>query len=327
MMRKIGMAAILALTAVTAPSMAIADDAKDAGPLAISNFNADLYFTNHYIFRGIANTNDPAIQGDINWVYNGWYLTAWSSNTNFSDSDVELDFYGGYRWSWSGFNFDVGGLYYTYPGDSCRKTKLTGGTGADAGNPAGVDAFGKSICPDADYGEFQGIVNYAFSDTFLSPSVTLKFQYSPDFYGSDSDAEHVEGDLALTIPTGPLGLGDLGFIATVGYQNVDGDESSGKRLCAPITAGTGDGSTSAACDAVLGNPAGTKYQDGYDYTWWRVGVNKTIDGFLVDISYYGTSETTSLKNFYFDNPGAEVNPRSLIEPHVVATISRNFTFP
>ncbi|HTT08524.1 MAG TPA: TorF family putative porin [Gammaproteobacteria bacterium] len=324
MMRKIGMAAILSLTAFTAPPMASADD---AGPLAISNFNADLYFTNQYMFRGISNTEGPAIQGDVNWTYNGWYLTAWGSNTKFNEDEVEIDAYGGYRWSWSGFNFDVGGLYYTFPGDSCHTTKLVGGTGADAGNPAGVDAFGKSVCPDADYGEFQGIVNYAFSDTFLSPSVTLKYDFSPDFYGSDGDAHAVEGDLALTVPTGPLGLGDLGFEAAVGYQTVDGDQSSGKRLCAPITAGTSDGSTSAACDTALGNPAGTKYQDGYDYTWWRVGVNKNIDGFLFDISYYATDETTSLKNFYFDNPAVKLNPRSLIEPHVVATVSHNFTFP
>ncbi|MGH8606701.1 MAG: TorF family putative porin [Gammaproteobacteria bacterium] len=50
-------------------------------------------------------------------TYNGFYLGVWASNTESSDANIEIDYYGGYRYTWSGITFDVTGLYYHYPGE------------------------------------------------------------------------------------------------------------------------------------------------------------------------------------------------------------------
>lgn len=87
--------------------------------------------TSDYLFRGVSQTNEePAIQGGIEYAAdNGFYVGAWGSSISWlsdlsSDdapisSDVELDGYLGYRGKFgdSKLGYDVGALYYWYPGD------------------------------------------------------------------------------------------------------------------------------------------------------------------------------------------------------------------
>jgi len=86
--------------------------------------------TSDYIFRGTTQTNqDPALQGGLEYAAeSGAYIGAWGSNVSWlSDlsspaapisSSLELDVYGGYRGKFNDtVSFDVGALYYWYPGD------------------------------------------------------------------------------------------------------------------------------------------------------------------------------------------------------------------
>ena len=84
--------------------------------------------TSDYLFRGITQTNEePALQGGIEYAHDGgFYAGIWGSSISWlSDADpdvssqVEIDGYAGYRSSFgdSGVGFDVGALYYWYPGD------------------------------------------------------------------------------------------------------------------------------------------------------------------------------------------------------------------
>ena len=60
---------------------------------------------------------------------NGFYLGNWNSMTNFIEpndskrANLEIDLYGGYKWSVGDFGFDVGALQYYYP--SATKANTT----------------------------------------------------------------------------------------------------------------------------------------------------------------------------------------------------------
>lgn len=85
--------------------------------------------TSDYVFRGVSQTNrDPAVQAGFEWSDAGFYAGAWGSNVSWlsdlsSDdaeisSSLELDAYAGYRGTLGeGVGFDVGAIYYWYPGD------------------------------------------------------------------------------------------------------------------------------------------------------------------------------------------------------------------
>ena len=125
------------------------------------NFSGAIYLMNDYRFQGISNSDGPAIQGSLDWTYNGFYLGVWGSNTEFSDAGIEIHYYGGYRWSWEGIGFDITGYYYSYPGE-------------DEDDFDEFDPFGGQ---DADYWEVHGGLGNTFS-TVLSPSVALHYYYS-----------------------------------------------------------------------------------------------------------------------------------------------------
>ena len=86
--------------------------------------------TSDYIFRGVSQTNqEPALQGGVEYAAeSGAYIGTWGSNVSWlSDlstpaapisSSLELDVYGGYRGKFNDtVSYDVGALYYWYPGD------------------------------------------------------------------------------------------------------------------------------------------------------------------------------------------------------------------
>jgi uncharacterized protein (TIGR02001 family) len=80
------------------------------------SFNAGV--VSDYIFRGISQTeHDPAIQGGVDWNHeSGFYLGSWASNVSFdSDSDIEVDLYGGATIPVTEqLSFDVGYIRYEY---------------------------------------------------------------------------------------------------------------------------------------------------------------------------------------------------------------------
>jgi len=89
-----------------------------------------------YIFRGLTQTNrKPALQGGFDYAHeSGFYAGTWLSNISWlkenlstaagnrgtygGGGSVEMDVYGGYKWSLpNDFVLDLGTLYYWYPGD------------------------------------------------------------------------------------------------------------------------------------------------------------------------------------------------------------------
>jgi uncharacterized protein (TIGR02001 family) len=121
------------LGALAAPSFVFAADAAPAPDLTVA-YNIGLY--SQYIFRGLTQTDrGPAVQGGVDLTHSsGFYLGAWASNISWlrdsylggdptynSGGHMELDIYGGYRYSFAnGLGIDVGALQYLYPGSRNR---------------------------------------------------------------------------------------------------------------------------------------------------------------------------------------------------------------
>lgn len=143
---------ITKLSAVTAVSLAAmcataarADEPAKAEPKPAFTTSGNLTFATNYVFRGLSQTNfKPAIQGTLEGAHESglyvglfgsnvsWYGDAWEEAAPGQNSAVfggatgqseaisnslEVDFYGGYRGKvGDAISYDVGGIYYYYPG-------------------------------------------------------------------------------------------------------------------------------------------------------------------------------------------------------------------
>jgi uncharacterized protein (TIGR02001 family) len=118
--------AALAVAAV-ASSAALAQAPAAAAPEPDLTLSANVGLFSNYVFRGITQTNEkPAVQGGFDLAHkSGFYLGTWASNVSWiSDltpgvsASMEWDFYGGYKGSLpADFGYDLGVLYYWYPGN------------------------------------------------------------------------------------------------------------------------------------------------------------------------------------------------------------------
>jgi uncharacterized protein (TIGR02001 family) len=158
------------LAGLAAP--AYAEDAK----LTLSG---SATFATDYMFRSISNTNQlPAVQPEIDLTYGKFYAYMWGSNTAFGEN-IEIDYGAGITPKWAGIDFNIAGLYYTYPGaddidyfelrTSAAHTfdKLT----LSIGNWWSPDNFGLGTQSDAiEFG-----ASYAFAGklfNFFTPSIS-----------------------------------------------------------------------------------------------------------------------------------------------------------
>ena len=68
------------------------------------------------MWRGFEQTDgDPAVFGGFDWSEeSGWYAGVWASTIDGADAEVDL--YGGYAFSDSGIDYDLGYILYLYPG-------------------------------------------------------------------------------------------------------------------------------------------------------------------------------------------------------------------
>jgi uncharacterized protein (TIGR02001 family) len=89
-------------------------------------FTGNVGIFSQYVFRGVSQTNEkPALQGGLDLAHkSGLYIGTWGSNVSWiSDADprvsasLEWDIYGGYKGSLpADFGYDLGFMYYYYPG-------------------------------------------------------------------------------------------------------------------------------------------------------------------------------------------------------------------
>lgn len=176
-----------------ATSSPILAQEKSAFP---GSFSANVSFTSEYYFRGLSQTDDaPALQGGFDYEVPlgkpvGLYLGAWGSNVDFNEgagvdgATVEIDYYGGLKGDIgdTGLSWDVGFIYYSYPG-------------ADS-----------SL--DYDFWEAQAALGYDFGVA----AVTASVNYSPDNFGDSGTAFYPKLAVEVPIP-GVKGLALSGHVA------------------------------------------------------------------------------------------------------------------
>jgi len=157
---------------------------------------ANLAVTSNYVFRGFSQVGayDPAVQGGVDASMGIAYAGAWASNVKYGNgTDAEVDLYGGIKPSYGGFNFDLGAIYYLYPGQPSKASLAYA---------------------DENYIEFKGAVSHAAGPLTLGAAV----YYSPDFTftpGVDADGVYYEGNASFSP------VENVTVSGAVGHQYID----------------------------------------------------------------------------------------------------------
>jgi len=164
---------------------------------------ASAAFTTDYVFRGISQTDEnPAVQASFDATYGIFYLGMWGTNVDFGGgpsgqdiANLEIDYYGGIAPTWNGISFDVGGIYYTYPG---------------AYDPGG----------EFDYFELKTGMSYTFGDAL---TVGATNYWAPEFFGETGDADALELTGEYVFASTLFNFFTPSVSGLVGWQWVEGD--------------------------------------------------------------------------------------------------------
>lgn len=160
------------------------------------DLSANVGFVSEYSFRGIAQSNEnPAVQGGFDVTHDsGLYAGVWGSNVNFNDGDeaqIEVDVYGGYSGSFKGLSYDVGLIYYAYPGANSS----------------------------LNYDFVEGALAVGYDFDVLSASASIN--YSPEYFGDSGDALYYAAAVDVPLPS------DFTLSAHIGYQEIDDNAAFG----------------------------------------------------------------------------------------------------
>ena len=140
-----------------------------------SPFTANVALTTDYVFRGISQSNEePTIQGGMDWTdaATGLYAGVWGSGVDFSDATTEMDAYGGMSGTVDDLTWDLGAIYYYYPGADDSK--------------------------NYDFWELAASVGYDFG--YMQTTASLNF--SPDYFASSGNSYYPAVNVTVPLPYG-----------------------------------------------------------------------------------------------------------------------------
>ena len=167
--------------------------------------SANVSFTTDYIWRGMTQSDGPAVQGGFDYeADSGCYAGFWGSNVNFNNGNgQELDYYAGYGFSLGDVGVDVGYITYDYP-DSDPDLKFEEiYLGFSIGDLGLTYASGQDEAPDyievsygigpvsisyGDYDEYgeNTLISYGFACGSYECGISL-YDFSDAGYGADED--------------------------------------------------------------------------------------------------------------------------------------------
>jgi len=193
----------LVATALSAGAAIAQTPAAPAAPASDHTFTGNVGIFSQYIFRGLTQTNrEPALQGGFDYSHSsGFYAGTWASKIswlkeNFSSvagtagqysggGSLEWDFYGGYKSNFgkSDFTYDLGLLYYYYPGTVAQGCTI-----------------GLVGCPKANTTELYGALGWKW--------ITAKYSHSIDnkTFGMPASRGTYYLDISADVPIGETGL-------------------------------------------------------------------------------------------------------------------------
>ena len=167
--------------------------------------SANVSFTTDYIWRGMTQSDGPAVQGGFDYeADSGFYAGFWGSNVNFNNGNgQELDYYAGYGFSLGDVGVDVGYITYDYP-DSDPDLKFEEiYLGFSIGDLGLTYASGQDEAPDyievsygigpvsisyGDYDEYgeNTLISYGFACGSYECGISV-YDFSDAGYGADED--------------------------------------------------------------------------------------------------------------------------------------------
>jgi uncharacterized protein (TIGR02001 family) len=263
---KRGWLVLLLAVMVVGSSFTMVSAQEEGGIFATENFSSTLTFTTEYMYDGVSiSDQDPAVQGSMDYFHpgSGIFLGLWGSSWDDGgySNDIELGVWGGQAGALGPIDYDVTLYYWFYPG-------------------AEDDGF------EFDYFEAGINLGHTFEDVILSPTVTVGYMWSPEFFGEEGTYQRVTGKLGLSLVYGFA----LEFEAA--HVDIEGGASTG-------------------------NGGGLDGGNGYDWEFYRIGISRElIAGFNADLSYFINSE----KDFFEDFYGGE----DVADPRLVFTLCRTF---
>ncbi|MBB64913.1 MAG: hypothetical protein CMO81_07585 [Waddliaceae bacterium] len=156
-----------------------------------------ILFTTDYRFRGLTQSDEePAIQAELHYLHDsGAHVGFWGSSVDFNDGDeahVEIDAIIGYEFTIEDFDFDVGFIYYLYPG--------------------AISSL------NYDYPELYVSAQYPIYDDL---TVGLSMSYSWDFIGNTGNCFYPHANIEWTINDW------ASLFAGLGYQFLEQETSPG----------------------------------------------------------------------------------------------------
>jgi len=165
--------------------------------------SANVSFTSDYIWRGMTQSDAPAIQGGFDFAAdNGFYAGLWGSNVNFNNgAGSELDYYFGYATEVGSIGVDVGYISYEYIDSTPDATFDETYLGLSYGDFGVSFAFGDYDYTEVSYalgdvsfsyGDYDGygsnfLISYGFSCGSYDCGLAYS-DFSDDGYGADEDA-------------------------------------------------------------------------------------------------------------------------------------------
>jgi uncharacterized protein (TIGR02001 family) len=183
---------------------ALADGMPSRGKVAAApesrtcSTSANVGLTTDYVFRGASQNNeDAAIQGGVDFSCGRFYFGFWGSSSQASDNGTEVDVYAGVKGKIGAISWDLGGIYYAYPGQS-----------------SGIDA------------DFFELKASASGDVWRGGNLTGTVFYSPDYAYSSGPVTTLEATFAQTLPK--VGMFSPTFSATVGHSFFSDDNKFGE---------------------------------------------------------------------------------------------------
>lgn len=155
---------------------------------AENGLTGNVALTSDYVRRGISQTDETAaIQGGVDFTHeSGLHTGAWGSSIDLNNNQagsMELEVYGGFQNEVNGFTYDIGAIYFAYPGS------------------------------DSD-------LNYDFFEVYLSGSfdfdvanVSASVNYSPEYTGDTGDSMYYAAGIEVPLAHEFKAIGHVGHLS------------------------------------------------------------------------------------------------------------------
>lgn len=187
-------------------------------PASPHSFTFNLGAYSNYMFRGVALSDGPALQGGADYAHSsGFYAGTWFSNIDkdftghgdgFSGGNhLEIDIYAGWAKTFeNGFGLNFLGNYYWYPEHEYSFSATNQGHREDTFEVSAALSY-----------KWITYTLYYMPTDYYGANRTDKFFNVLNTNGDTKGATYNELKFNYTLP-----IGDLNFLAKVGYQNTPG---------------------------------------------------------------------------------------------------------